>query len=143
MASFVRVCTPKFCMHFSSKQAVCPAHLILLDLITRIIFGDKHKSESSSQCNFLPSSVASSALNPNIFLSTLLSNTVSLCPSLNTRYQVSQPHRKTGEIIAMCFYPLFLDIKRDGVQTTLKRIAASTPVTPAALHFFMHAILPR
>ena len=88
---------------FSSKHAVCPAYLILLDLNTRIIFGEKYKSECSSKCNFLPSSVASSALDPNIFLSTLLSNTVGLYPSLNMRYQVSHPHRKTGEIIAMCF----------------------------------------
>lgn len=88
---------------FSSKHALCPAYLSLHDLITRIMFGDKYKSESSSQCNFLRSSVASSALDPNIFLTTLLSNTVSLSPSLNTRDHVSQPHRKTGEIIETCF----------------------------------------
>ena len=48
-----------------------PAHLILLDLIPRTIFGEKYRSFISSLCSFLHSLVTSSLLSPNIFLNTL------------------------------------------------------------------------
>ena len=48
--------------------ATCPAHLIL-DLITRTIFGEQYRSLSSSLCSFLHSPVTSSLLDPNIHLS--------------------------------------------------------------------------
>jgi hypothetical protein len=38
---------------------------------------------------------------PNILLSTLFSNTLSLCSSLNVRDQVSHPYRTTGHINAI------------------------------------------
>jgi hypothetical protein len=34
-------------------SATCPAHLILLDLITQIIFVEAYKSRSSSSCSVL------------------------------------------------------------------------------------------
>ena len=55
----------------------CPAHLILLDFITRTVLGEGYKSFSSSLCN-LHSPVTSSLLGPNILLNTMFSNTLSL-----------------------------------------------------------------
>ena len=52
-------------------RATCPVHLILLDFITRKIFGEQYRSLSSSLCSFLHSSVTSSFWGPNILLSTL------------------------------------------------------------------------
>jgi hypothetical protein len=52
-------------------------------------------------CNFLQSPVTSSLLGLNILLRTLLSNTLSLCSSLNVRDQVSHPHKTTGRIMVL------------------------------------------
>ena len=60
----------------SPIRATYPAHLILLDVITRTILGEEYRSLSSSLCNFLHYPVNSSLLVPNIPLNTLLSNTV-------------------------------------------------------------------
>jgi hypothetical protein len=49
--------------------------------------------------NFLHSPVTSSLLDPNILLSTLFSNTLSLCSSLNVRDQVSHLYKSTGNIV--------------------------------------------
>ena len=48
---------------FSSPiRATCPAHLIILDFITRTILGEQYKSFSSSLCSLLHSPVTSSLL---------------------------------------------------------------------------------
>ena len=52
----------------SPIRVTCPAHLILLDFITRTKLGEEYKSFSSSLCNLLHSPVTSSLLGPNILL---------------------------------------------------------------------------
>jgi hypothetical protein len=70
------LCTPLLCV-------TCHAHQILLDLIIRTILGEVYRSLSSSLCSFLHSLVTLSLLGPNVLLGALLSNTLSLCLSLN------------------------------------------------------------
>jgi len=85
----------------SPIHATCPTHLILLGFIIRIVFGEQYRSLSSSLCNFLHSPVTSSLLDPNIFLSNLFSNTISLRSSLNVSDQVSHPYNTTANSIVL------------------------------------------
>ena len=70
----------------SPIRATCPAHLSLLDFITRTILGEEYKSFSSSLCSLLHSPVTSSLLGPNILLNTVFSNTLCFLSSLKIIY---------------------------------------------------------
>ena len=85
----------------SPIRATCPAHLFLLDLFTRTILREKYISLSSSLCSFLHYPVTSSLSGPNILLSTIFSNTLSLLSSLNVSNQVSHPYKTTDKIIVL------------------------------------------
>ena len=75
----------------STIRARCPAHVIILDLISRTILGEQYRSLISSLCSFLHSPVTLSLLGPNILLNTLFSNTLSLRSSLNVSDQDFTP----------------------------------------------------
>ena len=77
----------------SPIRATCPAHLILLDFITRTVLGEEYKSFSSSLCNLLHSPVTSSLLGPNILPNTMFSNTLSFLSSRNVSDQASHPYK--------------------------------------------------
>jgi uncharacterized membrane protein len=81
-------------------------------LITWIIFGEDYRLLSYSLCSFLHCPVTLCLLGPNILLSTLLSNTFSLCSSLNVSDQVSHPHKTTGTVMVLYILNfIFLDSK--------------------------------
>jgi hypothetical protein len=77
-------------------------------LIILIILGEEYKLQSFSLCSCLQPPVTSSLFGQNIPLSTLLSNTLSLCSPFNVRDQVSQPYRTKGKNIVLyiliCMY---------------------------------------
>ena len=95
-SSHLRLCLPRgpfpsglpnqnpVCTSPLPHNATCPAPLIL-DLITRIIFGEGFISKISSLCSLLHPAVASSRLGPSNLLNTLFSNTLSPCFSLNIK----------------------------------------------------------
>ena len=95
-------------------HATFRAHLILLYLITRIIFGEQYISLSYSLCSFPHSPVTSSLLGPNILLSTLFSDTPSLHFSLDVSDHISYPHKAAGNIrVLHILIFLFLDSKME------------------------------
>ena len=124
MASFPQVSPPKSCTHLpllSPISARCSAHFILLDFITRKIFGEERISLSSSLCSFLHSPVTSSLLVQNILLSPLFSNTLNLRPSLNVSDQVSHPCNTTGRnIILYILVFKFIDSKLEDKRICTK-----------------------
>ena len=70
---------------------------MIIYLIVRIIFGEQYKWRNSYLCNFLQSAVTSSLLSPNIFLSTLLSKTRSICPEIRGNNFLLQRGQKPTE----------------------------------------------
>ena len=91
----------------SPIQATCPIHLILHYMITWTMFGEEYRSQSSSLGSFFHSPVMLSLLGPNIHLSTLFSNTLSLRSSLSVSDQVSHPYKTTGKILVL-YISIFL-----------------------------------
>jgi len=111
-----------------------PSHFLYL--ITQIIFGEDYIS-SSSLCSFLHSLITSSLSGPNILLSTLLSNTVSLHSSPIVSNQDLQPYKTAGNIIILYFLMfIFLDSELED-----KRFC--TEWQQAFLDFNLLLILPK
>ena len=94
------------CIRLSLRpiRATCPAHLILLDFITRTKLSEEYRSLGSSLCSFLHSPITSFHLGPNILLNTLFSNTLSPRSSLNVSDQVSHPYKTTATFTVLYIF---------------------------------------
>jgi hypothetical protein len=77
------------------------------------MLGEEYKLLTSSLCRLLYSPVTSFSFGPNILLSTLFSNTLSLYSTLNPRDQVSHPYRKKKIIVLYILISTFFDSRRE------------------------------
>jgi len=117
-----------------------PPHLILLDLIPQTLLREEYRSLSSSLCSFLYSPATLSLLRPNILLSNLLSNTLSLCSSLNVSRQVSHPYKRTGKIIVLYIIIFNFSIANWKTKDSAQMRASNT-LHQSALNFLLNRIL--
>jgi hypothetical protein len=80
-----------------------PVYPMLLDFIKIKTYGDEYKLRSSSSLSILQSPVTLTVLSLNILLSTLLSNNINLCYSLNVKQQVSHKSKTTRKTVLCTF----------------------------------------
>jgi hypothetical protein len=85
----------------------CPSPFMPTHYITQRIYGELYKLCSCSLRNFLQARVICFLFGRNTFLSTLSSNTFSLCSSLNVTDHVSHSYKTTGKIIVL-YIPVFV-----------------------------------
>jgi hypothetical protein len=72
---------PKLYIQFSLIHAIRHAHDVRFYFIILLMFGEQYKLVNSSLCSFLQFYVISSLLGPDILLSTLFTNILSLTSS--------------------------------------------------------------
>jgi hypothetical protein len=99
VVSYLRLFRLKFFYAFLISSLTCVLHALLLyhrnNIWRRVQFMKLLFIQSS------PASHYSSLLGPNFLLSTLISNTPSLCSALSVRDHVSHPYKTTGKIMIL------------------------------------------
>ena len=149
MASSPYVSSPRPCVHLSLPNSLPSLPLLviytwpfhLLDLITRIIFGEKYKSWYSSLRNSFQSLATSFFLWSKYLSQHSIRWFFSLYSSLNVRDQISH-HTKQQVILQSCrFWSLYFWIANSKTKVSAPRMRANFPCVQSAPSFFMNAIL--
>ena len=125
--SFTRVPPPKPCIRHSSHPYaphVSPIPFFSI-FITQTLLGEQYRSLSSSLCSFLHFPVTSSVLDPNILLSTLFSNTLSLCSSFNVREKTLNPYQATGHNYSSVYIEVYFFVISEWKTKCLHRMIIS------------------
>jgi hypothetical protein len=122
-------------------HVTCPTHLILHYFVTQIIFGKQCKSWNSSLCSLLQSLVTLSRLGPNIFHSTLFSNTHSLYSMQSVRDQISHSYKTAGKDICVWFNLYIFLVANRKTKKILDQMVAGISWVHSALNLFMNAIV--
>ena len=119
-------------------HATCHALLILLDLIARILVG-KGTNHEAPHCSLLHFPLTFSFLGPNIFLSTLSLNTISICSSLSERNQFSHLCEAMCKIVRKCtFFSLYSGIasgKADAPEKNVSNLPGKLMLSCLHAHF--------
>jgi hypothetical protein len=100
---------------------------------------------SSSLCSLLQPPAVSSLLGPNIFLSTLFSNTLNLCCYLRVRGQVSHSYKTTAKNIVSCILIFRILDNRDSsvgiaLGYGLDDLGSRVRFPAGAANFFHHCV---
>jgi hypothetical protein len=141
--SHLRLLIPNgICMYSSSPYACympCPSSSLTIFIL--IILGENTLYKSSSIRSFLQPIVILSLFGPNILLSILFSNTLSLCFSLNVRDRISHPYKTTGRNDTFACFNSYVFRGQTGIQNILNWMVASVTRIRSALNFIMSQIL--
>jgi hypothetical protein len=101
-------------------------------LITRKKYMVKSTDHEAPRFVDFSTPVTPSRLDPNIFLSTLFSNTLSLWHSLNVRDEVSCPYKTKDRITTRHTFIFYMFRQKTGIHKNLHRMIASIPCLQSA-----------
>ena len=95
--------------HLSLIRCTCPAHFIFLDLISRTILGEEHRSLGSSLRSFIQSPVTSSLTNKDWNLMFISINTLTFQPTTSLSVQwLIHPHNDDSTAVEILHPPRIL-----------------------------------
>jgi len=109
-------------------------------LIAEKILDEEYRSLSSLLRGFFLYPLTSSLLGPNILLSTLFSNTLSLRSSLSVSNEVSHPYTATKYKIIILYVFFYLFLVSNLQDKRFCQMIASLPGLQSALNFFLKRI---
>ena len=121
----------------SPIRATCPAYL--RDLLTQTLLGEEYRSYIILWFSS-PPPVTSSLFRPNVLLSCLFSDALSLHSSLSESDQVSHPYKTTAKLQFSISQSLWIT---NGETKILHWMVASICWLLCALNFFLNRIFPR